>query len=109
MQAAGLEDETLAPGTRLRVAGHEGTGTYERFERRTFGANSHWVRWGEGPAEEVGLKKLAPTDWAVLPPETETEPTPEPVRTTPSRPLRHSGGSVVVAADNKAGLLLTGE
>ena len=91
LQAAGLEDEPLAPGTRLRVAGHEGTGTYERFERRTFGANSHWVRWGEGPAEEVGLKKLPPTDWAVLPPETETEPPPEPVRTTPSRPFATLG------------------
>jgi hypothetical protein len=67
-RACGLLDCPLAPGTRLRVEAH-GEGTYERFEKKTFGANLHFVRVNDG--EEVlpiKLKNLQPTQWSVLPP-----------------------------------------
>ena len=63
--AQGLADEALAAGTRLLVSPH-GDGVYERFERNTFGANDHYIRFGRGGSQKVALKKLRPQDWAVL-------------------------------------------
>jgi hypothetical protein len=39
---------------------------YERFERNTFGANDHYIRFDRGGSQKVALKKLRPQDWAVL-------------------------------------------
>ena len=39
---------------------------YERFERNTFGANNHYIRFDSGGTKTVALKKLRPQDWAVL-------------------------------------------
>ena len=66
----GLADAALPPGTRLRVDPH-GDGTYTRFEKKTFGANAHFVRFDGTEAEQpVQLKGLAPAAWSVLPPPT---------------------------------------
>ena len=62
----GQADEALMAGTRLRVPKH-GEGVYKRFERSTFGANDHYVRFDSGE-QKVALKKLKPRDWAVLAP-----------------------------------------
>jgi hypothetical protein len=63
--ARGKADEALAAGTRLRVSPH-GEGVYERFERSTFGANDHYIRFDSGGTKKVALKNLQPQDWAVL-------------------------------------------
>jgi hypothetical protein len=69
----GLADAALPTGTRLQVEPH-GEGTYERFEKRTFGANTHFVRFDgaeDATAEQpVQLKILGPAAWSVLPPPT---------------------------------------
>ena len=65
MQAA-QQDTALPAGTRLRVEGL-GDGVYERWERKTFGANAHFVDFGDG-AQQVALRGLAPSQWWVLPP-----------------------------------------
>ena len=57
-EAAGLADEALPAGTRLRVEGL-GEGTYERFSKNMIGANDHFVRFGTG-VQTVQLKKLGP-------------------------------------------------
>ena len=62
--ARGKADEALAAGTRLRVSPH-GEGVYERFERSTFGANDHYIRFDSGGTKKVALKNLQPQDWAV--------------------------------------------
>eukprot|EP01043_Picozoa_sp_COSAG02_P013700 COSAG02_NODE_553_length_20425_cov_17.986372_9_plen_452_part_00 len=66
----GMADEAMPPGTRLHFEGHlvpwEGDvgGAYVRFERNTFGANSHFVRFDEsGTVRAVQLKKLAAHAW----------------------------------------------
>ena len=61
-----LQDTALPAGTRLRVEGL-GDGVYERWERKTFGANVHFVDFGDG-AQQVALRGLAPSQWSVLPP-----------------------------------------
>jgi hypothetical protein len=43
-----------------------------RFEKNTFGANDHFIRFDSGGEQKVALKKLRPEDWEVLAP-------PEPV------------------------------
>lgn len=63
---AALQDTALPAGTRLRVEGL-GDGVYERWERKTFGANAHFVDFGDG-AQQVALRGLAPSQWSVLPP-----------------------------------------
>ena len=70
-RARGESDEALIVGTRLRVLPH-GEGVYERFERSTFGANSHYIRFEDSDrVEKIELKKLKKHEWAVLalPPE----------------------------------------
>jgi hypothetical protein len=63
---AALQDTALPAGTRLRVEGL-GDGVYERWERKTFGANAHFLDFGDG-AQQVALRGLAPSQWSVLPP-----------------------------------------
>eukprot|EP01046_Picozoa_sp_COSAG06_P010277 COSAG06_NODE_559_length_14300_cov_98.800085_3_plen_713_part_00 len=63
--AAGRADEPLPAGARVRVAPH-GEGVYERFERCTFGANDHYIRFDSGGTKKVALRKLKPEDWTVL-------------------------------------------
>jgi hypothetical protein len=63
---AALQDLALPAGTRLRVEGF-GDGVYERWERKTFGANAHFVHFGGG-VQQVALRDLAPSQWWVLPP-----------------------------------------
>jgi hypothetical protein len=65
-QHAALQDTALPAGTRLRVEGL-GDGVYERWERKTFGANAHFLDFGGG-AQQVALRSLAPSQWSVLPP-----------------------------------------
>jgi hypothetical protein len=43
---ASEQDLTLPAGTRLRIHGHASDGVYERWERRTFGANAHFIDFG---------------------------------------------------------------
>jgi hypothetical protein len=67
----GLADAAIPTGTRLRVEAH-GEGTYTRFKRKIFGANTHFVRFdaaeGTIAAEQpVQLKGLGPAAWSVLP------------------------------------------
>eukprot|EP01045_Picozoa_sp_COSAG04_P003669 COSAG04_NODE_151_length_22485_cov_15.968552_11_plen_531_part_00 len=62
---SGLADEAMPAGTRVRVAKH-GDGVYERFERSTFGANDHFIRFPSG-LQKVELRKLKPHQWSVLP------------------------------------------
>jgi hypothetical protein len=71
----GLADQAILPGTRLRV-GQLGEGVYERFEKRTFGANDHHIRFASG-VEKVELKKLQPAQWSIVA-EGSAEPEPEP-------------------------------
>eukprot|EP01046_Picozoa_sp_COSAG06_P024721 COSAG06_NODE_2032_length_7794_cov_35.231839_1_plen_402_part_00 len=63
---AAMQDLALPAGTRLRVEGL-GDGVYERWERKTFGANAHFLDFGAG-AQQVALRGLAPSQWSVLPP-----------------------------------------
>ena len=65
-RVAGLQDAALPAGTRLRVEGL-GDGVYERWERKTFGANAHFLDFGAG-VQQVALRGLAPSQWWVLPP-----------------------------------------
>eukprot|EP01046_Picozoa_sp_COSAG06_P030999 COSAG06_NODE_2985_length_5985_cov_81.901121_1_plen_451_part_00 len=58
------QDLGLPAGTRLRVQGHVSDGIYERWERRTFGANAHFIDFGDG-VQQVALKGLR---FSVLPP-----------------------------------------
>jgi hypothetical protein len=66
---AALHDTALPAGTRLRVEGL-GDGVYERWERKTFGANAHFLDFGDehGGVQQVALRGLAPSQWSVLPP-----------------------------------------
>ena len=77
---AGLADEAMRPGTRVRV-GELGEGRYERFERWRVGCNVHYIRFATG-VEKVELKKIARETWRVVPemlPTEAAEPTePEP-------------------------------
>jgi hypothetical protein len=67
-QHAALQDTALPAGTRLRVEGL-GDGVYERWERKTFGANAHFLDFGVwGGVQQVALRSLAPWQWSVLPP-----------------------------------------
>ena len=68
-RVAGLQDAALPAGTRLRVEGL-GDGVYERWERKTFGANAHFLDFGDehGGVQQVALRDLAPSQWWVLPP-----------------------------------------
>eukprot|EP01044_Picomonas_judraskeda_P012922 COSAG03_NODE_1903_length_3376_cov_1.008239_2_plen_375_part_00 len=63
-QHAALQDLALPAGTRLRVEGL-GDGVYKRWERKTFGANVHFLDFGDG-AQHVALRGLAPSQWSVL-------------------------------------------
>eukprot|EP01043_Picozoa_sp_COSAG02_P061074 COSAG02_NODE_8123_length_2699_cov_4.471923_2_plen_433_part_01 len=63
---AAQQDAALPAGTRLRVEGL-GDGVYKRWERKTFGANAHFLDFGDG-AQQVALRGLAPSQWWVLPP-----------------------------------------
>lgn len=63
--AAGMADQALAPGMRLRLDDH-GEGTYERFEKKTSDANVHFVRI-EGKLQPIRLKGLESAQWSVLP------------------------------------------
>eukprot|EP01046_Picozoa_sp_COSAG06_P034120 COSAG06_NODE_3546_length_5201_cov_21.568013_1_plen_491_part_10 len=63
---AAMQDLALPAGTRLRVEGL-GDGVYERWERKTFGANAHFIDFGGG-VQRVALRSLAPSQWSVLPP-----------------------------------------
>jgi hypothetical protein len=63
---AAMQDAAIPAGTRLRVEGL-GDGVYERWERKTFGANAHFLDFGDG-AQQVALRGLAPSQWWVLPP-----------------------------------------
>jgi hypothetical protein len=63
---AAMQDTALPAGTRLRVEGL-GDGVYERWERKTFGANAHFLDFGAG-AQQVALRGLAPSQWWLLPP-----------------------------------------
>jgi hypothetical protein len=65
-QHIALRDTALPAGTRLRVEGL-GDGVYERWERKTFGANAHFLDFGGG-VQQVALRGLAPSQWSVLPP-----------------------------------------
>ena len=66
---AGQADHGLAPGTRIKVKAH-GKGTYERFEKKTVGANLHFIRFdGDAEPQPIKLKDLRPTQWSVLPPQ----------------------------------------
>jgi hypothetical protein len=58
------QDLGLPAGTRLRVQGHISDGIYERWERRTFGANVHFINFGDG-VQQVALKGLR---FSLLPP-----------------------------------------
>lgn len=63
----GLADESMQPGTRVRIPPH-GEGSYERWESSRLGANKHFVRFDNGgETKKVALKKLKPDDWQVLP------------------------------------------
>eukprot|EP01046_Picozoa_sp_COSAG06_P046776 COSAG06_NODE_6681_length_2827_cov_15.522536_1_plen_351_part_10 len=75
---AALQDTALPAGTRLRVEGL-GDGVYERWERKTFGANAHFIDFGDGEfsyihgwglngVQQVALRGLAPSQWWLLPP-----------------------------------------
>jgi hypothetical protein len=67
---ASEQDLTLPAGTRLRIHGHASDGVYERWERRTFGANAHFIDFGAegGGVQQVALKGLSPSQLSVLPP-----------------------------------------
>ena len=65
-EAAGLADEALPTGTRLRVEGL-GVGTYVRFSRNTMGANDHIVRFGTVGEQVVRLKGWWAQGWSVVP------------------------------------------
>eukprot|EP01048_Picozoa_sp_COSAG05_P011192 COSAG05_NODE_1040_length_6068_cov_46.397219_1_plen_377_part_00 len=66
---AAQQDLALPAGTRLHVEGL-GDGVYERWERKTFGANAHFLDFGgeHGGVQQVALRGLAPSQWWVLPP-----------------------------------------
>jgi hypothetical protein len=68
-QHIALRDTALPAGTRLRVEGL-GDGVYERWERKTFGANAHFIDFSDehGGVQQVALRGLAPSQWWVLPP-----------------------------------------
>ena len=51
MTSKGTDDEELRQGTKVRVYDSSGwgeDGVYMRFERNTFGANSHYIRFDSG-------------------------------------------------------------
>jgi hypothetical protein len=83
---AAMQDAALPAGTRLHVEGL-GDGVYERWERKTFGANAHFLDFGAGGVQQVALRGLAPSQWWVLP------PLAAPVVTV--RALEVTGGEVV--------------
>ena len=58
---AGVSDQEMQVGTRIRVEGH-GIGVYERFEKNMFGSNSHFIRFGQS----VLTLELPQLRWAVL-------------------------------------------
>jgi hypothetical protein len=68
------QDLALPAGTRLRVQDHASDGVYQRWERRTFGANAHFIDFGAegGGVQQVALKGLTRSLgfdlWSVLPP-----------------------------------------
>jgi hypothetical protein len=72
---AGLADQAMRPGTRVKV-GELGEGVYERFERCRLGCNNHHIRFATG-VESVELRKIATELWTVLP---------EPVPVDPDAP-----------------------
>eukprot|EP01046_Picozoa_sp_COSAG06_P054732 COSAG06_NODE_9840_length_1806_cov_1.974810_1_plen_505_part_10 len=65
---ASEQDLALPAGARLHVQGHDGDGVYVRWERRSFGANAHFVDFGGEGAQQVVLKGLSPSQLSVLPP-----------------------------------------
>ena len=58
---AGMSDQEMQVGTRIRVEGH-GIGEYERFQKNLFGSNSHFIRFGQS----VLMLELPQLQWAVL-------------------------------------------
>jgi hypothetical protein len=65
---ARVQDLALPAGTRLRVQGHASDGVYERWQRRTFGANAHFIDFGAagGGVQQVALKGLSRSQWSVV-------------------------------------------
>jgi len=64
------QDLALPAGIRLRIQDHASDGVYQRRERRTFGANAHFIDFGAegGGVQQVALKGLSRSQWSVLPP-----------------------------------------
>ena len=61
----GLADESMQPGTRLRLPA-DGDGSYERWESSWMGGNRHFVRFDlTGETKKIVLSKLNPDDWQV--------------------------------------------
>jgi hypothetical protein len=67
-QVTSEQDVALPAGTRLCVEGHASDGVYQRWERRTFGANAHFVDFSAEGVQQVALKGLSPSQLLVLPP-----------------------------------------
>ena len=67
---ASEQDLALPAGTRLGIQGHDSDGVYVRWERRTFGANAHFIDFGGegGGVQQVALKGMSPSQLSVLPP-----------------------------------------
>jgi hypothetical protein len=64
------QDLALPAGIRLRIQDHASDGVYQRWERRTFGANAHFIDFGAegGGVQQVALKGLSRSQCSVLPP-----------------------------------------
>ena len=88
---AGLADEAMRTGTRIRV-GEVGEGVYVRFERCRIGCNDHYIRFATG-VEKVELKKIAAETWTVVPEMLSTE------EAQPTQPLLEPGTDAAVVPE----------
>jgi hypothetical protein len=66
---------------------------YERWERKTFGANAHFLDFGAG-VQQVALRGLAPSQWWVLPPLTAPVVTVRALEVTGGEPVEVEGVSL---------------